>query len=102
MLNPTINMSTGTVSAIPVILQDSIYSTIINAVKENITLCKKDYDEKEMSIDFSHHPLLDYGNKIEDAFYQWSKQCKERYNIIKRMRNESINCLSSNMDWLMS
>ena len=92
MLNPTINMSTGTVSAIPVILQDSIYSTIVNAVKENITLCKKDYDEKEMSIDFLHHPLLDFGNKIEEAFSQWSKQCEERYSIIKK-NEERINQL---------
>ena len=92
MLNPTINMSTGTVSAIPVILRDSIYSTIVNAVKENITLCKRDYDEKEMSIDFLHHPLLDYGNKIEDAFNQWSKQCEERYSIIKK-NEERINQL---------
>ena len=92
MLNPTINMSTGTVSAIPVILQDSIYSTVVNAVKENIILCKKDYDEKEMSIDFLHHPLLDYGNKIEDAFTQWSQQCKERYSIIKK-NEELINRL---------
>lgn len=33
-----------------------------------IALCKKDYAEKEMPIDFSHHPLLNYGNKIEKAY----------------------------------
>ena len=85
-------MSTGTVSAIPVILQDSIYSVIVDAVKENIALCKKDYDEKEMSIDFLHHPLLNYGNKIEKAYNEWLQQCKERYNTIKE-NEELINQL---------
>jgi len=92
MLNPTINLSTGTVSSIPVILDSSVYKTVVNLVKQNISICEQDYDENETSIDFQKHPLIRKVNTIEKAYRLWETETVEKCRRLK-YNEELINSI---------
>ncbi len=83
MLNPTINMSTGTVSAIPVMFEPVVFDRVVELVRENIAMCKEDYDEKETSIDFTKHPLLRDVSTIEAAYEYWRNVATTRFQKLK-------------------
>lgn len=90
MLNPTINMSVGTVSSIPVLISEKKYELIVNLVKENITLCKADYDAHEMSLEYAKHPLLTGNANLEEAYSIWNAKCEERFEQLRK-NEEYIN-----------
>lgn len=58
MLNPTLNSNAGDIEKIPVIIDENKKPRIDEIVKENIELCKKDWDSFETSWDFERHPLV--------------------------------------------
>ena len=92
MLNPTINMSTGTVSNIPVILNDDAFSKVVGLVKECVDLCKEDYDEQEMSIDFKKHPMVGKNCSVKTSFELWKNECDKRFQRLKE-NEELINAI---------
>lgn len=57
---PTINYQCGDIANIPVILPETQneQNLIEKASKENIALCRKDWDSYETSWDFERHPLI--------------------------------------------
>lgn len=57
-LNPTINLQTKDVRAMPIILSDDYANITIKLAKENIEMSKIDWDIYETSWDFCCHPLV--------------------------------------------
>ena len=58
LLNPTINMSTGTVANFPTVISDIYYDAISHISTKNVSICKTDWDSFETSWDFKKHPLV--------------------------------------------
>lgn len=58
IINPTINTGSGTIAKMPIILDESIKAPVTQAVAENISLSKSDWDAFETSWDFKKHPLI--------------------------------------------
>lgn len=86
--NPTINIQTGDIVAIPIVDMSLIREKIDLLVKENIKISKKDWDSFETSWDFQHHPLLRKASTIAEAFDQWQTECEERFNQLKANEEE--------------
>ncbi|MGG7056726.1 BREX-1 system adenine-specific DNA-methyltransferase PglX [Clostridium tertium] len=84
ILSETLNFEVGNLSRIPIVL-DNIYE-IDCIVDENIKISKKDWDSYELSLDFSKNPLIKGYKKLDEAYYEWIKECKE--DSLKLKENE--------------
>ncbi|MDP4155306.1 MAG: SAM-dependent methyltransferase, partial [Bacillota bacterium] len=79
------------VSALPMIedITDTQKDQIVALVKQNIALCKLDWDSKETSWDFCKHPFLVQAiptNTLKTAAENWQKQVY--LNMIQLKENE--------------
>lgn len=97
MKNPTINMQTGDIIAIPIrdIVNEKSISDCI--VKDNIIISKADWDSYETSWDFKCHPLVNHGNidtdkpvMVEDSYNYWKSECEQRFTKLK-VNEEELN-----------
>ena len=106
MLNPTLNMKTGDISKIPLIIDSKQKEKINSLVEENISISKEDWDSFETSWDFIKHLLLTYQhlnpqmiqreekngflveNTLEEAFNNWQRISKERFEKVKSNEEE--------------
>lgn len=89
VLSPTLHFDVGYFSKLPALLNQN--TEIVELVKENISLAKKDWDDFEVSWDFKSHPLLDYGMcYLKKAF---KKRKTETYKSFADMKKneETIN-----------
>lgn len=78
LLSPTINNQIGDIRKLPILRDLTIDHEIIELVRENISIAKKDYDSSEMSYDFLKHPLLLMeSNYIEECVKKWENQKNE-------------------------
>lgn len=57
-LNPSLNLNAGDLAKLPVIIDEPIRPQVETIVQANLDLAKADYDEQEISPDFTVHPLL--------------------------------------------
>lgn len=57
-INPTLNLQSSNVGKVPMLLDTDHYKIIDDLVRENVRLCKDDWDSSELSIDFQKHPLI--------------------------------------------
>lgn len=64
LLNPTINIQSKDIRALPIIIDNEYKSKVENLVKENLKIYKLDYDSYETSWSFKKHPLLENDNKL--------------------------------------
>ena len=83
IISPTINYSAGYIALLPfVLIRDN--SLICNLVQENISICKKDWDDFELSWNFKKHPLINFKSKtIKNNFECWQKTKKEEFDKLK-------------------
>ena len=89
ILNPTINFSAGVIANLPILIDKKTISKINIIVDDNIANEKKDWDFFENSWDFRKHPLLCYEtDKVSVAFEIWTKECDERFNLLKANEEE--------------
>ena len=58
IINPTINTGPGTVGKLPTILSNDNKEIVVDLVKDNVNMAKKDWDSFETSWDFKKHPLI--------------------------------------------
>lgn len=110
--NPTINMQTGDIVAIPIVEMSSIQENVDGMAQNNIELSMEDWDSFETSWDFKVHPLVSMSKGLWDAtataaamdyFYGylpeascpleicyllWQGQCKERFEKLKANEEE--------------
>ena len=57
-LNPSLNLNPGDLAKLPVIIDEAIRPRVESLVQANLNLAQADYDEQEISPDFTVHPLL--------------------------------------------
>ena len=101
MLNPTLNMKTGDISKIPLIINNIQKEKINSLVERNIYISKEDWDSFETSWDFTTHPLIEYIENIDyiddlkgcnytikDAFESWKLNCNEKFKLLKNNEEE--------------
>lgn len=95
VVNPTINMPPGYIQALPFYYTDIITfkDKIDNLTKENISICKKEWNSFETSWDFKGHPLLNlldngYKNSISAVFNIWETECEEAFEQLKHNEEE--------------
>ena len=99
MLNPTLNFPIDTIGSAPYIIVDRNIQ-IEELVKQNIYLCRYDWDSFEHSWDFKRHPLLsviprntalfdDTDNiDLAECYTCWENECNERFNQLKANEEE--------------
>ena len=98
LLNPTINLNVTNVSTLPLIQEEQRKGSIIDISKNNIVLCKDDWDSFETSWDFGKHPLVvdslrriwdrTESTLIADCFTAWEQECNDRFNKLKANEEE--------------
>lgn len=95
-LSPTMTFEIGQLSKLPFLRVNN--PEIDSLVKSNIEYSKLDWDYFETSWDFQSHPLVLYkhngNNKLKDCFFEWTKECTERFEQVKR-NEENLNRLFS-------
>ncbi|WP_027207204.1 BREX-1 system adenine-specific DNA-methyltransferase PglX [Butyrivibrio fibrisolvens] len=97
ILNPTIHFTPGDFGSLPFIEPTTEQKMEIESlVKDNIEISKRDWDSFETSWDFKIHPLIRGKNTIAESFDEWSKECEERFERLKKNEeriNEIINSI---------
>ncbi len=90
--NPTLSLTIGDISNVPVLNYEKKLEKINKLVDNNICISKEDWDSFETSWEFRKHPLVEYkpkGNaKIEDIFESWKCVCDEKFNLLKQNEEE--------------
>jgi hypothetical protein len=88
LLAPTLNCSSGVIAAVPVVISNE--ELITELVNRNIEISKNDWDDYEISWNFSKHPLLkmnicEKGSsyKLVDIFNNWKDMCQSRFSSLK-------------------
>lgn len=108
LLNPTINLNVTNVSTLPLIVDKTVSSEVIDLCKANIALCKTDWDLFETSWDFQSHPLvpMSYERKeqlsagmhsderrkdvtlLSERYNRWKQECDRRFYELKENEEE--------------
>lgn len=78
ILNPTINIQSKDIKALPIIIDENYKSEVNKIVLENITIFKEDYDSFETSFSFKIHPLLYYKENLMTVSYELLISNKEK------------------------
>ena len=86
IISPTINYSAGYISLLPINLKNE--EIIEKIVIENINICKKDWDEHEISWNYTKNPLLTYKKTTIKSNFEEYKLSKE--NLFKKLKNNEI------------
>jgi hypothetical protein len=90
ILNPTLNCQVGDISRLPVLEADD-HTEIDHLVQENIELSKADWNDSELSWDFTMPPLLTAeGNTLAEAQANREQEANIRWNRL-RQNEETIN-----------
>lgn len=66
-LNPSLNLNPGDLAKLPVIIDEAIRPQVESLVQANLSLAQADYDEQEISPDFTVHPLLRLAQPAQTA-----------------------------------
>ena len=86
LISPTLNFEVGHVGSLPVLFSETYRSEVEILVKENIELCKNDWDSYENSWDFQYSPLVRKGEKLTEAYREYAN--KKNENFYKLKHNE--------------
>ena len=103
VLSPTMNFEGGHISSLPICIPDknADYTT---KVENCISISKDDWDSYETSWDFKRNPLAvssipavfgaeycgKYVTRLEDHYYAWKNECKERFENLQ-INEEELN-----------
>lgn len=111
VLSPTLDYHEGPISRVPIIISDQKEQIEI-IVKQNVEICKNDWDSFETSWDFKEHPLVrlskglwdatavgasmryyygghpKVGSPLELCYMLWQGECNERFNQLKANEEE--------------
>lgn len=108
IMNPTLNYPPGTISNVPVIIDEMQRQNIEKTTKENISISRADWDAFETSWDFQSHPLapttyerrerLSSGihsaerkksvSLLADRYAYWEQACNDRFSTLKKNEEE--------------
>lgn len=91
IISPSVDFNAGSIAKLPfkIIEDDRKIDFIDLLVKENIEICKQDWDFRETSWDFKFHPFLKDKNRlIEDNYKEWKNYKEKQFN--KLFYNEGL------------
>lgn len=100
VVSPTLDYNPGPVGRGAIVDKVENKNIIVNIVKQNIDISKRDWDNYERSWDFEHHPLIsviprnatlfDTTDNIDlsECFTCWENECNERFNQLKVNKEE--------------
>ena len=86
VISPGISIVSGDIEKLPLIMSDK--RQIKDITVECVTLCKSEWDSREISWDFQRHPLLRNVPTIAETFTQWQTECDDRFNQLKANEEE--------------
>ena len=85
---PTFHLNIGELEKLPRLISDD-NTNICNFSKQNVEICKKDWDAFETSWDFEKHPLVRLKSRnLKNAFSLWMAECDQRFNQLKANEEE--------------
>ena len=99
ILSPTLDFHEGPMSRVP-ILKCTSHELVTRIAKNNVKLCRTDWDSFETSWDFKTHPLIsviarnrvmfdDISNiDLADCFMCWENECNDRFAQLKANEEE--------------
>lgn len=87
IFNPTLNIQSKDIRALPVIINDEYKPLIDDKVSENIEIFKNDYYSHENTFLFKKHPLLNFSHNLIESCYMDLNTDKESI-FDKHMVNE--------------
>ncbi len=99
ILSPTLDYHEGPMAKLPVILEQKKSIEINEIVKQNIYICKFDWDAFETSWDFTKHPLIafrsmsvyevePYSGRIQQAYNNWNRFVAHQFTTLKSNEEE--------------
>ena len=102
ILNPTLNYQAGNIKSLPLLIDRE--DEVDERVYQNIQISKEDWDSYETSWDFKRNPLAvssipavfgaeycgKYVTRLEDHYYAWKNECKERFENLQ-INEEELN-----------
>ena len=102
VISPTLNLQVGDVKKVPLIIKNK--DEILTIVNECTNLSRVDWDSYETSWDFKRNPLVvssipavfgaehcgKYVTRLEDHYYAWKNECKERFENLQ-INEEELN-----------
>lgn len=83
IFNPTINIMPEDLRKLPFLVSPVFINQIAELVKENIDICKEDWNLDETSWDFLKHPFIQADSRLDIIFEKWTLECNERLKKIK-------------------
>lgn len=104
IINPTMNNNIKDILNMPFIKNTNFSPRVECLVQRNISISKQDWDSFETSWDFQRHPLAvssipavfgaeycgKYVTRLEDHYYAWKNECKERFENLQ-INEEELN-----------
>lgn len=99
IINPTLNYQIKDVKSLPIIIDDKYKHRVEKLVKDNILICKMDWNSFETSWDFRKHPLVNAqctvhnsqskdNRTMEEAFKNWKEFTERQFNRLKANEEE--------------
>ena len=84
ILNPTLAFQVGNIKSLPIIIDNNYINKVNDIVLDNINLSKRDWDDSELSWNFSCHPLIKFNeNTLEKSFASWVNFKENQFNQVK-------------------
>ncbi len=99
ILCPTLDFNPGSLSKIPVVVNDKLQNKIIELCERAISISQEDWDNFETSWDFQAHPLVQLSvdssqspakrRSLKEAFRVWEAQSEANFQELKRLEEEN-------------
>lgn len=86
-ISPTLNYEVGHIGSLPIIYNDKYIKEIQAIVKENIELCKNEWDLYENSWNFNYNPLVKEKRKLKEIYEDYSN---EKVNNFYKLKSNEV------------
>ena len=87
-ISPTLNYEVDHIKKLPVIFKEEYNNQIGIYVRENIEICKNDWDDYETSWEFKSHPFIRFKQStLEKTFNTWKEHKSKDFN---KLQNNEI------------
>ncbi len=97
LFNPTMNFQVENLSNLPVRMDPARKPEVEALVRENIAIAQRDWDQHELSWDFTLHPLAalrqqhpEPAVRLTQLFAEWKAQCEDAISAMRR-NEEALN-----------
>lgn len=87
ILAPTLAFNPGSVGKTPINISDASNS-VTEIVHQNIIISKEDWNNFEISWDFTKHPFIKGEKTILESYDKWTSECENRFNTLKANEEE--------------